>query len=296
MIRGLIDHVYVFKPRRGYWFTYWLYEELSRSSGCIEASLDLGLSKTRICVYGGSIAVSDTVMDLGDIKPSSNDRVVFYDLDTGEAYEVIRRGENGGFYKLKIVYPDKAPTIEINGIHMHRIKDIDPWSDAYQKVRVLGVKRGERILDTCMGLGYTAIHSLRRGAGELYTFEIDENVLWIAEHNPWSRKLGDPRVRIVKGDIVELIKKIPDEYFNKIIHDPPRYSPRTGDLYGEEFYRELYRVLRPGGRLFHYTGEPRRHGSPSIVKGVGERLRRAGFYQVRFIPSVQGYIAVKPLI
>lgn len=289
-----MDHLYSFNPRRGYWFTWYVYRELSSGDGCYNVSLDLGLTRTRICVFGGSVALKDKIISLDMVKPSGEDRIVFYNVETEESYEVVK-SVKGGFYKLKMVYPDKAPTLEINGIHMHRIKDIDPWTDSQMKIKALGVRRGDRVLDTCMGLGYTAINALKRGAGLLYTFEIDENVLWIAEHNPWSHKLLDPRVKIIHGDVVELIKYLPSEYFHKIIHDPPRYSSSTGNLYSGEFYRELYRVLRPGGRLLHYTGEPHRHGA-SIIKGIGERLRKAGFYRVRFIHSIQGYLAVKPLI
>jgi predicted methyltransferase len=46
------------------------------------------------------------------------------------------------------------------------------------------------------------------------------------------------------------------------------------------------------GVLFHYTGEPRLHG-PSIIKGIAERLRIAGFRVLGFDKSALGFIAVK---
>ncbi len=295
LLPGLASHAVDFRGREGYWFTSYLIEYVGRRRGCFRATLDLGVTWVRVCIIDNTLVSNMGDVSLDKVVPSRVDRVVYYDPSTGESYEVVK-SDNTGYYKLKALAMDKAPTIEINGIHMHRIKGVDPWTDSRRKISVLGIRHGERVLDTCMGLGYTTIHSLIRGAGEVYTFEIDDNVLWIAEHNPWSQQLGNPRVHVIHSDIVELIGKIPDEYFDKIIHDPPRYSSTTGDLYGEEFYRELYRVLKPGGRLFHYTGEPRRHGSPSIVKGIGERLRKAGFHPVIYKPGPQGYLASKPVI
>ncbi len=290
------NRIYVFDPVDGYWFTSYLIEYIGRRRGCFRATLDLGVTWDQVCVIDNTLVSSKGEVSLDKVVPSRVDRVVYYDPVNLEAYEVVRSGDEGGFYKLKALGMDKAPTIEINGIHMHRINGVDPWSDSRRKIGVLGIRHGDRVLDTCLGLGYTAIHALIRGAGEIYSFEIDGNVLWIARHNPWSQQLSNPRIHIVYGDAAELIGRVPDEYFDKVIHDPPRYTSRTGDLYGEEFYRELYRVLKPGGRLFHYTGEPRRHGAPSIVKGIGERLRKAGFHPVVYKQGPQGYLAVKPII
>ncbi len=291
----LAKHLYEYKPRDGLWFTSYLIEEIGRKRGCFETTLDLGVSWTRVCIVDDLLVTQKGEIELSMVAPSHVDRIVYYDPSKPEHYEVVRSTDDG-FYKLKAIAKDKAPTIEINGIHMHRIKGIDPWSDTRRKINALNVKRGHRVLDTCMGLGYTAIMAMLRGASEVHTVEVDENVIWIAEHNPWSQGLGNPRIRILHGDVTRLVHDMPSDYYDRIIHDPPRYSTSTGDLYSGRFYKELYRILRPGGRLFHYTGEPRKHGSPSIVKGIGERLREAGFYRVYYDPRSQGYVALKPII
>lgn len=284
---------YVFKPVRAYWFTKPLIDLLWRSRGVVEATFDLGLTWQEIRVHNGFIVVEGHKIMLEDVTPTEPDRAVVYRKDTGEIYEVTRRNSRY-YYKLKITGMDKAPTVEINGIHMHRIIGIDPWSDSRLKARAVKVRKGDRVLDTCMGLGYTAIHSYLRGAREVFTVEIDDNILWIAEHNPWSHGLSNNRISIIQGDILDVVQYFEDSYFDKIIHDPPRFSASTGDLYGSSLYRELYRVLKPGGVLYHYTGEPRRHGTPSIVKGIGERLHRVGFHPVIYRSEAQGYIAYKP--
>jgi len=184
---------------------------------------------------------------------------------------------NGKYYKLKALGETVSPTLEINGIHMHRIKDITPIEDAELKVKAAKVGKCHRVLDVCTGLGYTAIKSLERGACEVITVEKDLNVLKIAELNPWSWRLSDSRISLYLADAVDFVKSLPSEYFDRVIHDPPRFN-LAGELYSEEFYSQLYRVLKRGGILYHYVGEPGRIRGKSIVQGVISRLERVGFY------------------
>ncbi|MCX7055401.1 MAG: SAM-dependent methyltransferase, partial [Proteobacteria bacterium] len=73
------------------------------------------------------------------------------------------------------------------------------------------------------------------------------------------------------------IRGLADVSFDAILHDPPRFG-LAGELYSQDFYDELARVLRPGGRLFHYTGTPNRLTSGrDVPHEVERRLRLAGF-------------------
>lgn len=55
----------------------------------------------------------------------------------------------------------------------------------------------------------------------------------------------------------QVIKGFPDGDFSVIIHDPPaRALCKTTDVYGSAFYEQMARVLKPGGSLFHYVGNP----------------------------------------
>lgn len=283
-----------FNPVHGYWFTSYLVSLLKGSSGCFEATFDLGLTKTIVCLRDGKVALGDIELSINDVEPTETDRVVIVEKDSGDIYEVLVHSESG-FYKLKAIDLDKAPTLEINGIHMHRIQGVNPWEDTLLKIKAARVRRNHKVLDTCMGLGYTAIASMRHGAVEVDTFEIDPNVLWIAERNPWSKELSSSKIRIHHGDVVRCVQELPSGYYDRVVHDPPRFSRETGDLYSLEFYRELYRVLKPAGILFHYTGEPRRHGAPSILKGIKRRLEEAGFKILKFDKQAQGFIALKTI-
>jgi len=242
--------------------------------------------------------------------PREGDEFVFPDGTrvSAEILERIARDEDGvyfvrngvykaaiaseeGFYKLVSTIP---PTIEINGIRMHRTKDTNPLQDTRNKVNAVKPKEGETVLDTCMGLGYTAIEASKRGA-YVITIEKDPHVIELARINPWSRELfTGGKVQVIQGDAFEVVKRFNDETFDAVIHDPPRFS-LAGHLYSEEFYRELFRILKPGGRLFHYVGNPgKRYRRKDMQKGVMERLRKAGFVGVRRVEEALGVVARKP--
>ncbi len=195
------------------------------------------------------------------------------------------------FYKL--VPTSTWPTLEISGIHMHRIKDVDPKTDSEMKLRALGRIYG-KILDVCTGLGYTAILAARKKSVEkVVTIEKDENVIKIARQNEFSKELFEnPKIELIIGDAFEVIKNFEDEKFNFIIHDPPRFS-LAPELYSLEFYSQLFRVLKSGGKLFHYTGEPGKLSGKNLVKGMIKRLLLAGFNKVVKVENVKGLVAYK---
>jgi len=255
-------------------------------------SLDLGMSMSKVIKNFNTFYFEEYGIIL-KLDEKTNIRI-----KDDSVYTIVNDGllelsipTKNKFYKLKAPYPNKAPTIEISGIHMHRIRNTDPWSDAVQKVRKARIRRGHVVLDTCTGLGYTAIGSLRFGASKVYTVEVDEIVLAISQFNPWSRFLEDSRITILLGDVYNVVDFFDDEVFDRIIHDPPRFS-LSGHLYSESFYRKLYQKLKPGGILFHYTGAPGERRRINIVKGVAERLRKVGFY-VKVYSKIQGVVAFK---
>ncbi len=257
------------------------------------ASVDIGLSRASVSLEGDSVRLSsngrEAVLPVSMLERASKSNKVFVVQRAGEIFPAEVRA--GNYYKLRPV-EGGAPTLEINGIHMHRIEGVDPWRDSYLKVAAARVRRGQWVLDSCTGLGYTAIHSRRRGA-RVVTVEVDENVVFMSRINPWSRGLEDPQITLILGDILEVSESLPLASFDVIIHDPPRLTSSTGDLYSLELYKRFYELLKPGGILFHYTGEPGRKRRLNIPRSVARRLLQAGFTYARFNSRVQGVIAAK---
>ncbi len=185
------------------------------------------------------------------------------------------------------------PALEISGILMHRIKGTDPKSDAEAKIALLSPVRGA-VLDTCCGLGYTAILEAKT-ADFVTTIEKDQTVLEFARLNPFSKSLFEnPKINLIHGDTSELICGFDDAAFNIISHDPPTLS-LAGELYADAFYEQLFRVLKPGGKLLHYTGTPGgRYRRVDIPGSVARRLRLIGFARVRKDDAISCITAIRP--
>ncbi|GCF10745.1 class I SAM-dependent methyltransferase [Dictyobacter arantiisoli] len=185
----------------------------------------------------------------------------------------------------------RTPSMLIAGFTMHRIVDIDPMQDTHKKIATITPITG-RVLDTATGLGYTAIEAARN-ALEVVTIELDPGAQYIAHQNPWSRDLfNNPHITQLMGDAYELVPSFEDESFSSIIHDPPVFS-LAGELYSGVFYQELYRILKRGGRLFHYIGDLNSKSSGTVTRGALKRLQEAGFKRVVRRPEAFGVVAYK---
>lgn len=195
------------------------------------------------------------------------------------------------FYKLV------DGTLEIDGVKMHQTFGRTPFQAANEMVSLLSIRPGDNVLDICTGLGYSAIEEARRGA-LVTTIEVDPRVLELARQNPASKELFEAgsakrkSIKIIVGNALEEILEFKHESFHAILHDPPRFS-FAGELYSQVFYNELFRVLSPGGRLFHYTGKPGEKSGKNYRKGIKERLGNAGFNKIEWQEAAQGFSATK---
>lgn len=186
-----------------------------------------------------------------------------------------------------------VPTFEIDGIKMLPTARTSPLDDAQRKVALVG-PAGKAVLDTCGGLGYFAACCLDAGAARIDSFEKNADVLWLRTLNPWSPDPGlaehAGRLRLLHADVTTGITRLADASVDALLHDPPRFGI-AGELYSLVFYRQLARVLRQGGRLFHYTGSPNRLSSGrDLPREVARRLQQAGFAAQ---PALDGVLAIR---
>lgn len=245
-----------------------------------ELSLDLGVSRIKVGIENNSFIFLDgQKLEESQLKkPIKDDSSCFMVKDSSLVKIQLFSGETNKFYKL--VPTKDAPTIEISGIRMHVTKEMTPLEDTKKKIEEISPVEGV-VLDTCMGLGYTAIMASKQ-ADFVFACEKDENVLEIARLNPWSKELFSSRkINILKASIFDEIRAFKGSMFDAIIHDPPRLN-LASELYSLDFYRQLFRVLKNNGKLYHYTGSPgSKNRKINLSKNVEKRLKAAGFNEIR---------------
>ena len=240
----------------------------------IECSLDLGRSTTQVLVRSADWSFEGKNYPfLAVCKPRS-----IYHW-TGEAFEPIARFATS---LIKLVPTEwGTPTFEIDGIKMLASARISPWADAERKVNLIR-PRGKIILDTCGGLGYFAACCIEGRCAHVYSYEKNRDVIWLRSLNPWSPDnlescAAGGILTLTNADITERIGEHANESVDAILHDPPRFGI-AGELYSQDFYDQLARVLKRGGKMFHYTGMPNKKSSGrDLPNEVAARLRHAGF-------------------
>jgi len=234
----------------------------------IECSLDLGRSRTLVAVDASGWSWQGQRFPFLE---TCKDRTVY--CWDGAAFLPVARYA-GSLIKL-VPTEWGPPTFEIDGIKMLPTARVSPYEDAGRKVALIEPK-GKAVLDTCGGLGYFAAWCVAGKAKSVLSFEKNPDVLWLRSLNPWSPEVaGALELRL--GDVEKEIKALPAAAFDAVLHDPPRFGI-AGELYSQDFYGQLARVLKRRGRLFHYTGAPNKLTSGRNVPAeVKKRLERAGF-------------------
>ncbi|MBN2146400.1 MAG: methyltransferase [Anaerolineales bacterium] len=256
-----------------------------------QVSLDLGLGTSLVSLNESGVLLPDAQsLDWEVIQKIARDESSCFFIQGSQVSPIqfFSRATNRAYS----LYPTQAaPTMLISGIPMHRIKDTDPHRDTLEKIRAVKPIVGN-VLDTATGLGYTAIEAAKT-AEHVTTIELDPTALQVAQYNPWSSALFEnPRITQLLGDSFDVVEQMDSSTFTRIIHDPPVFS-LAGHLYSGDFYRELYRLLRNRGLLFHYVGDPESKSGRSVTAGVIRRLEQAGFRQVRRTPRAFGVVALK---
>ncbi|HVR75092.1 MAG TPA: hypothetical protein VMT52_12195 [Planctomycetota bacterium] len=263
----------------------------------VTVSLDLNLTLCEIEVLPSGFRHEGVLFPLGPLEAiaRAGRKTFVLDVPPVEGGDPAHLGTwlplevfTGRYHQL--VSTSRAPTLEIDGIQMHRTSGTDPFRSSHDAAASI-VRPGDHVLDTCGGLGYTAIHAARLGAAEVISAEPSEGVLHLRRRNPWSRLAAGLPIRLEECDALALSRLLPLQSLDAIIHDPPRFA-LAPDLYSEAVYLRFRDLLRPGGRLFHYTGAPGSRGRGlDLPRRVWEKLRSVGFH-VTPREDLQGFIGV----
>ena len=140
-------------------------------------------------------------------------------------------------------------------------------------------KRGVRVLIGGLGFGFTlrAVLELLGEDGLVEVAELlPEVVAWNREHLAEVNGLlvDEPRVRMVLGDVYELMLKGEAERFDAILLDVDNgpvamVQEGNGRMYQADGLATIGRVLKPGGCVAFWSAS----GDPAFVR----RLAKAGF-------------------
>ena len=86
------------------------------------------------------------------------------------------------------------------------------------------------------------------------------------------------RVKLYQGDNIESLKKLPDNSIDSIVSDPPyglsfMNKKWDYDVPSVDFWREVYRVLKPGGHVLSFGGTRTYHRMVVNIEDAGFEIR-----------------------
>ncbi len=89
-----------------------------------------------------------------------------------------------------------------------------------------------------------------------------------------------PQWMLYEGDCVEVMRGLPDHSVDSVVTDPPyelgfmgKKWDATGIAYGVEMWREVLRVLKPGGHLLSFGGTRTYHRMACAIEDAGFEIR-----------------------
>ncbi len=254
------------------------------------ASFDLGHTTQKAEIEGSKISVGGVYFGVDALLKLKDDACYVLDEDVFRKIEFFGEDTNL-FYKLK---PTRDwPTLMLSSVPMHRFKHFSPKEDTLSKIKEIAPLKGV-ILDTCCGLGYTATQAAKtNGVERVIVFERDANVVRICEYNPFSSELfSNKKIELRQESVFDGIKTLSAAFFDRVIHDPPTVS-FAPELYSDEFYSELYRVMKKKSVLYHYCPNPGKTKGAEFWRSVEKLLLRNGFVNVKYNSKSSGIRAVK---
>ena len=86
--------------------------------------------------------------------------------------------------------------------------------------------------------------------------------------------------KVINGDCIEVLKTMPDNSVDSVITDPPyelgfmgKTWDNTGVAYNVDMWKEVLRVLKPGGYLLSFGGTRTYHRMACAIEDSGFEIR-----------------------
>lgn len=243
-------------------------EAIKQNKKEIEISLDLGISKSIVKLSKNEIILPDkTTVQPIKIKPKDK---TCYLIENNKFVKLQFFSEKTNkLYKL--IPTSNKPILKISATSMHK----KPFIEKIKNLQLKG-----KILDSGSGLGYTAI-AASQSANQIITIEWDPNVILIAKLNPYSQKLyTNKNITQINADLTKEIKKYKNNEFDNIILDAGTVN-QSGDFFSTKNYEQIYRVLKQGGKIFHYLPQSGIKHGRDYISEIILRFKRIGFKNIK---------------
>lgn len=119
------------------------------------------------------------------------------------------------------------------------------------------------------------------GVQQALQVEIDERVTRLSEQYfpELCEANGDPRAQLLFEDGIAWFANAPEASVDVVIVDSTDPVGPAEGLFSEPFYRDVHRVLAPGGLIVQQSESPLYH--VDLLCGVHGALRRSGFTEVK---------------
>jgi predicted methyltransferase len=236
----------------------------------IETSIDLGKD--------GFFIGPDLVKP---IKIRDDDQSCYIVLDKALVKVQFLSEDTGFIYKL--IPTSFRPILQTSGTSMHKRAFVD---------RVEADKLTGKVLDAGTGLGYTAIVAAKT-ADMVVSVEIDPGIIDIARLNPYSQDIFNKKnINLVMGDLAEMFDGFKDGEFDFLILDVGNQKI-FADFFSGENYRSAFRIMKAGGKLYHYIPRLQVTHGRDFAAEVIKRIKAAGFSSIERNEKDSYVVAVK---
>ena len=96
--------------------------------------------------------------------------------------------------------------------------------------------------------------------------------------NEKGKRMKNENVKLMLGDNIEKLRELPDNFVDSIITDPPyglsfMNKKWDYDVPSIEFWKEVYRVLKPGGHILSFGGTRTYHRMVVNIEDAGFEIR-----------------------